>query len=151
ASPPAAPRVAQRWAVVAVAALAMVATLPGRTQGLGVITVPLLRDLRVDEVSYGFLNLWATLLGALFCIPCGWLSDRFGIRAVLTGTLLALGAVVVGMSQVGGAGTIPVLFLLLLLTRGLGQCALSVLSITLAGRAAGRHAGPAMAVYSVLV
>ena len=35
------------WANLAVAALAMVATLPGRTQGLGLITEPLIADLHV--------------------------------------------------------------------------------------------------------
>src|SRR5215510_3893052 len=33
------------WSVLVVAALAMVGTLPGRTQGLGLITESLLRDL----------------------------------------------------------------------------------------------------------
>ena len=33
------------WVVVGVAALAMVGTLPGRTQGLGLVTEPLMRDL----------------------------------------------------------------------------------------------------------
>ena len=58
------------------AALAMVATLPGRTHGLGLITEPLLADLGLDRVGYAAVNLWATLLGALFCVPCGWLLDR---------------------------------------------------------------------------
>jgi NAD(P)-dependent dehydrogenase (short-subunit alcohol dehydrogenase family) len=38
-----------------------------------------------------------------------------------------------------------------LLTRGLGQSALSVVSLTLMGRAGGRRAGPVVGVYSVLV
>ena len=36
------------WANLAMAALAMVATLPGRTQGLGLSTEPLISDLHVD-------------------------------------------------------------------------------------------------------
>ena len=51
------------WVNVAVAALAMVATLPGRTQGLGLITEPLLRDLGLGRVDYARLNLVATLAG----------------------------------------------------------------------------------------
>ena len=35
------------WVVLFVAAAAMVGTLPGRTQGLGLITEPLLADLRI--------------------------------------------------------------------------------------------------------
>ena len=59
------------WINVLIAALIMVATLPGRTQGLGLITEPLLRDLHVDRVSYAQINLWATLLGAIVCLPAG--------------------------------------------------------------------------------
>src|SRR4051794_8681955 len=87
---PAAPAVrapARRWVHVAVAALAMVATLPGRTHGLGLITEPLLLDLSLDRLDYGAINFWATLLGAACCLPCGWLSDRLGVRVVLGGTL----------------------------------------------------------------
>jgi MFS family permease len=162
---------AWRWVHVGLAALAMVATLPGRTHGLGLFTEPILRSLNLDRESYGFLNLWATLLGGLFCLPCGWLIDRLGTRALLSGTTIALGAVVIAMSQVqggdgqaltialpdwaGGAGSfsvvfLPVLFLFLLLTRGLGQSALSVASLALIGRSAGRRTGLAMGVYAFL-
>ena len=47
-----------------VAALAMVGTLPGRTQGLGLITEGLIADLRIDRVAFAQINLWATLAGA---------------------------------------------------------------------------------------
>ena len=49
-------RVYYGWVVLAVAALAMVGTLPGRTQGLGLITEPLLRDLAVDRVRFAEIN-----------------------------------------------------------------------------------------------
>ena len=45
----------------------MVATLPGRTQGLGLITEPLLADLHLDRLTYASINFWATLIGAAFC------------------------------------------------------------------------------------
>ena len=61
----------------------MVATLPGRTHGLGLVTEPLLRDLHMERVQYGTINLWATLLGGLFCLPWGWLIDRLGTRVML--------------------------------------------------------------------
>jgi MFS family permease len=163
-------RATWRWIHVAVAALAMILTLPGRTQGLGLFTEPLLKSLSLDRESYGFLNLWATLLGCLFCLPCGWLLDRLGTRTVLFGVTTLLGAVVVAMSWwttgawavtlpldlpswLGGAVRVVVpvdLFVFLLLTRGLGQSALSVVSLALIGRAAGRTAGPAMGVFAVL-
>src|SRR4051812_40445334 len=77
------PRVYYGWACVAAAALAMVATLPGRTMGLGLITEPLLRDLGLSRTAYGNINLGATLLGAGFGLAAGRLLDRTGARGVL--------------------------------------------------------------------
>jgi MFS family permease len=167
-----------RWVHVGIAALAMVLTFPGRTHGLGLFTEPLLNSLdyvrngfesieRARE-SYGFMNLWATLLGAAFCLPCGWLLDRFGTRAVFLFVTSALGATVIAMSMwTIGSWVVPIsfnlpeflggsfaltfvvdLFVFLLLTRGLGQSALSVVSLGLIGRSAGRKSGLAMGVYA---
>jgi MFS family permease len=136
------------WANLAIAALAMVGTLPGRTQGLGLITEPLLADLRIDRVAYATINLWATLIGATFCLPCGRLTDRFGSRIVLTTLALALGFTVLGMSWATGA---IALCLAITLTRGLGQSALSVVSLALVGKWFARRLNSAMAVYSLLV
>jgi cyanate permease len=144
-----------RWVHVGVAALAMVATLPGRTHGLGLFTEPIRKTFGLDTESYGLLNMGATLLGALFCLPCGWLIDRLGTRSVLIGVMAALGGVVVVMSRLEGESSSAVLlvnlFLLVLLTRGLGQSALSVASLSLIGRTASRRGGWAMGAYSVLV
>jgi MFS family permease len=138
------------WVMVPVAALAMVATLPGRTHGLGMITERLLADdsFGITRTTYGEFNLWATLLGALFCLPCGWLIDRFGLRSTLTVTLLALAGVVMWMTVLTGPDQ---LFCAILLTRGFGQSALSVISITIVGKwFRGRLSVP-MAVYSALL
>src|SRR3954468_15210593 len=140
---------ARRWINVVVAAVLMVATLPGRTQGLGLITEPMLRDLNLDRLVYANINLWATLVGAVFCFPAGWLLDRFGLRWVSAGMVVGLGAVVWAMS--GQAGSVAILFLLILLTRAIGQSALSVASITVAAKSFGQRVGVAMAVYSVLL
>lgn len=136
------------WPVLVIAALAMVGTLPGRTQGLGLVTEPLLADLKLDRVAYASINLWATLIGALFCLPCGRLTDRYGARVVLTGVSLALGLSVVAMSQ---AASVAMLALTITLTRGLGQSALSVVSLALVGKRFPRNLNMAMAVYSLLV
>jgi MFS family permease len=136
------------WVNVFLAALAMTATLPGRTHGLGLITQPLLDDLRLDEVRYGALNFWAILLGATFCLPVGRTLDRTGARAVLTAVPLALGGVVVLMSGVRGW---VMLFVFLVLVRGLGQGALSVASMALVGKWFRRRLGPAMGLFAVLL
>src|SRR3954451_23550272 len=88
------------WACVAAAALAMVATLPGRTMGLGLITEPLLGDLGLSRTAYGNINLGATLLGAGFGLGAGRLLDRVGARGVLAGLALLLGIVVLSMTRV---------------------------------------------------
>ena len=45
-------RVYYGWIVMIVAAFAMVATLPGRTQGLGLVTEPLLADFKLDRFTF---------------------------------------------------------------------------------------------------
>ncbi|HEX4954306.1 MAG TPA: MFS transporter [Thermoanaerobaculia bacterium] len=136
------------WLNVVVAALAMVGTLPGRTQGLGLITEPLLADLEIDRLLFARVNFWATLIGALFGLGIGRLIDRFGSRVVLTSVAVALGAVVVAMSGAAGAAALA---LGITLTRGLGQSALSVVSITIVGQWFVRRLGLAMAVYSIVL
>ena len=126
----------------------MVGTLPGRTQGLGLITEPLLRDLQIDRVYFARINLWATLIGALFSIGVGRLIDRFGSRIVLTIVAVALASVVFGMSVTRNVAMIAIL---ITLTRGFGQSALSVVSITMVGQWFVRRLNLAMAVYTVLL
>ena len=136
------------WTNLGLAALAMVATLPGRTQGLGLVTEPLIADLGLDRVTFAGVNFWATLAGAAFCIPCGRLLDRFGSRAVITAVLAALGLTVVLMSASSG---IVLLAVLVTLTRGFGQSALSVASLALVGKWFARRLDSAMGIYAVLV
>jgi MFS family permease len=137
------------WINVVVGAVIMLATFPGRTQGLGLITEPMLRELRLDHVTYANINLWATLLGAAICLPIGRVFDRLGLRGTTFGLTLLLAAVVWTMSRLPG-GAIP-LFLLVLATRTIGQSALSVASITAVGKSFGRDVGMAMGVFSVLL
>jgi MFS family permease len=137
------------WINVVVAAVIMVATLPGRTQGLGLITEPLLTDLRLDRVTYANINLWATIIGAAICLPVGRLFDRVGLRVATMAIALLLSAVVWSMSAMSGG--VMMLFALVLATRALGQSALSVASITAVGKSFDSRVGVAMGVYSVLL
>ncbi len=139
------------WVNVVVAAVIMLATMPGRTQGLGLITEPMLRDLQLDRVAYATINLWATLLGAAICLPIGRVFDRIGLRGATVTLTLLLGVVVWTMSTLAGGGGATTLFLLVLATRALGQSALSVASITAVGKSFDRGVGVAMGVYSVLL
>ena len=146
------PRVGGRayygWVVLGVAALAMVGTLPGRTQGLGLITEPLIRDLGLSRVVYTQVNLVATLIGALFCIGVGRLIDRLGSRLVLTVTAVALGLTVLTMSQ---ASSLVGLLIFVTLTRGFGQSALSVVSLAMVGKWFRRRLTVAMAIYALVM
>jgi MFS family permease len=136
------------WVVLGVAACAMVGTLPGRTQGLGLITEPLLRDLGLARVAYAQINLVATLVGALFCLGVGRLIDRIGSRVVLTVTAIALGITVLAMSR---TSTVIGILVLVTLTRGFGQSALSVISLAMVGKWFRRRLTVAMAVYALVM
>jgi MFS family permease len=141
-------RAAWLWVNLSVAAAAMVATLPGRTIGLSTVTEPLQADLGRDGVWFGHVNFWATLLGAAFCLPVGRLLDNFGTRRVLAGVMVGLGLAVLGMAGARGAAVMAVL---VLLTRGFGQSALSVVSLSVVGKSFPRERqGPAMGAFSVL-
>lgn len=136
------------WVHVLLAAAAMIGTLPGRTHGLGLITEPLLSDLDLDRTVYASINLWATLLGAVFCWQAGILLDRFGVRRVLAWIAALLGVVVIAMTYTAQPST---LFVLIFLTRALGQSMLSVASLTLVGKSFRGGLGFAMGAYSLLI
>jgi MFS family permease len=136
------------WIVLVVAAAAMVGSLPGRTQGLGLVTEPLLADLQIDRVSYAALNFWATIIGSGGALGIGYAVDRAGSRIVLTAVLLALGAVVCLMALADSYTTLAVS---MTLTRALGQSALSVVSLAIVGHWFVRRIDKAMALYSVAI
>lgn len=140
------PRPTPAWPLLTLAALAMVGTLPARTQGLGLITEPLLADLELDRVSYASLNLWATILGACGALGIGRLIDRYGVRLVLTCVAVTLALVVAAMSQVTSWFPLAVA---LTATRAVGQGALSVVSIAMVGLWFRQRIDRAMALYSI--
>jgi MFS family permease len=136
------------WLMVVVAAVAMSATLPGRTYGLGLIKEPLRASLEIGDLEFNILNFWAIVLGASVVLPVGWLIDALGVRVVLTAVSALLGGCVLMMSRAWAESS---LFVSLTLVRGLGQGALSVVAITLVGKWFERRIGPAMGVFAVLL
>jgi len=136
------------WINVAMAAIAMTATLPGRTHGLSLIEAPLTDELSLSDAEFGLINLVSSLAGALFCLPVGWLIDRYGVRSVGTIVTLLLAVCVWQLSRVTDA-----LSLLFVLTwiRGLGQSALSIISIAMIGKWFRGRLGVAMGVFTVLL
>jgi MFS family permease len=136
------------WAMVGLAAVAMSATLPGRTYGLGLIKEPLRGSLGIGDLRFNVLNFWAIILGAAVVMPVGRLIDRLGVRWTLVGVSAALGASVLLMSRARDETT---LFVTLTLVRGLGQGALSVVAIALVGKWFKRRVGPAMGAFTLLL
>lgn len=131
-----------------IAAAGMVATLPGRTVGLGLITEPLLGDLGVAKTTYANLTFWATILGASFSLACGPAIDKWGIRRVLPAALLLVGGTTVCMGQTVTATS---LLVFLILSRGFGQSSLSTASVTAVGKWFSANLGIALGVFSALV
>ena len=89
-----------------------------------------------------------TLAGASFSLLCGPAIDRFGVRTVVSVVLFALSWIVLAFSSVASA---TMLLVLLILMRGFGQSALSVVSLTMIGKWFVRRLSKAMGVFSVLV
>lgn len=136
------------WIILVLAAFAMVGTLPGRTIGLGLITEKLRTDLNLSGQTYEAINFWATVIGALFGIGLGKLMDRLGSRVILTFIAAALGLTVLAMSRVQAVAP---LYVLVTLSRGLGQAALSAVSLAMVGQWFRRRINLAMAVYSIVL
>jgi MFS family permease len=105
-------------------------------------------DLRIGDLEFNTLNFWAIVLGAIVVLPVGRLIDRFGSRTALVAVAGALGVSVILMSRVSDRTSF---FVTLTLVRGLGQGALSVVSIALVGKWFKRRAGPAMGLFTVLL
>jgi MFS family permease len=141
-------RVYYGWVVLVVAALSMVSTFPGRSLGRGLITEGLLADLRLGKIAFGEITLWATLIGSTFSLACGPLIDRIGARVILTLNALLLGTAVLAMSRVQSPTSLAIT---LTLTLGLGQSALSVVSMSIVGKWFIRRIDTAMAVYAAIV
>lgn len=133
------------WMIVPAAAL-MVATLPGRTHGLGLVTKPLLADLGLASTTFATINLVATLLGGLACLPIGRAIDRFGIRPIAPLILIGLGLSVTGVAASRDAAPLSIA---VTATRAFGQSMLSVASLTLVGKWFSRRLPRAMGIYSV--
>jgi len=136
------------WVSVGLAAVAMSATLPGRTYGLGLIKEPLRAELGIGDLRFNVLNFWAIILGSAVVLPAGWLIDRLGARAVLALVAASLGGSVLLMSRAADESS---LFVTLTLVRGLGQGALSVVAIALVGKWFKRRVGPAMGAFTLLL
>lgn len=133
--------------ILLVASLAMVATLPGRTVGLGLITEELMLDLGVTRTHYAALNLWATFLGAALLLVTGPALDRVGIRWTTALVLAGFSGAILWLANLPGPGLLlPVLVLI----RGLGQSSLSLGAIAMVGKSFRKRLSVAMGSFAVV-
>ncbi|MGC6458309.1 MAG: MFS transporter [Akkermansiaceae bacterium] len=132
--------------VLLVASLTMVATLPGRTVGLGLITERLLVDLALTRGDFAALNLWATFIGALFILGTGPALDR-SLRWTSTAVLVSFSGAVFWLSKFSSAA---LLLPALILIRGLGQSSLSLCSVSIVGKSLQRNRSAAMGLFAVI-
>lgn len=135
--------------VVVAAAIAMAATLPGRTHGLGLITTRLLDEFpSLGEVGFARINFVATLAGSLFCLPCGWWLDRRPMREVAAVVTASLACAVLGLAVAPSAAWMAIA---VTATRGIGQSMLSIVSLALIGKAFPHRPGAIMGAYAVVM
>jgi hypothetical protein len=136
------------WINVLVAAMAMVATIPGRVYGLALITEPLLHDFDISRTTFGMINLWATLVVAVLSVGFGTVITRFGMKYTHLGLMVTLAGATALLTVV--SGTWP-LFLAITLARILGQGVLALLRTSLVAKSFPRGTAMVMAVFSIVV
>ena len=136
------------WVNVVLASIAMSATLPGRSYGLGLIKEPLIAELGITDVRFSILYAIAICIGATVVMPAGWLIDRLGTRGTLGIVAAGLGLGVLAMSRSRDETD---LFLAMICVRGFGQGALSLVAIAMVGKWFRRRSGIAMGVFTFLL
>ena len=88
--------------MLAVAALVMLASGPGQSHTFSVFLLPISEELGISLTSVSSAYAFATLVAAFGLPRIGRLVDRHGVRRVLTGVGVALGAAAVAFGAVSG-------------------------------------------------
>jgi cyanate permease len=141
------PRVAC-WANVLVAAVAMVATIPGRVYGLALITEPLLSDFDISRTTFGMINLWATAVVAALSVGFGTVITKYSMKRTHLVLMVTLALATALLTIVNGTW---LLFLAITLARIIGQGILALLSTSLVAKSFPRGTAMVMAVFSIVV
>ena len=141
------------WGTILVGAIAMAATYPGRTHGLGMVTEPLLIGPATWPIRMAGSFIPRSICGARCIGACSACRSAGCSTAMIAAgswpsISVLLGGAVLWMST---AQHWQDLFIGLILTRGLGQSALSVVSITIVAKSfRASQLGMAMAWYAIL-
>ncbi len=135
------------WVMLGVGVVLMVATGPGQSVGVSVFVDHFIDDLGLSRSEVSAAYLVGTLSGALALPLVGRFIDRFGVRMMAGGVIVAFVAVLCGMSAVTGFVTLTVGFAGI---RGLGQGSLSLIASTTVAVWFDRRRGTAMGLLSAL-
>ena len=84
------PRFFYGWAIVPIAMLASICTLPGQSVCVGVFNESIRNDLNLSSAQFGLAYSLGTVLASLLLPLVGALMDRFGIRYAMIAVVLLL-------------------------------------------------------------
>ncbi|MFC1761645.1 MFS transporter [Planctomycetota bacterium] len=147
------------WVIVAAATVGIIASVPGQTIGVGVFTDALVAALTLSRTQLTVAYMLGTI-GSSFLLPlAGTLTDRWGTRAMITGSALGLGGSLLVMMQLhrlprvihsvyGLVGAAAVVFLLI---RFFGQGCLTMVSRIAIGKWFDRRRGLATGISNIMV
>lgn len=114
------------WFVVFAATIGMAMTIPGQTAGLSLFIDALIADLGISRATISLTYTVATVVGALALPFIGRQIDRFGPRRAVLAITVAFALACFYMGLTAGLITLAIGFVLM---RGLGQGALSLVSV----------------------
>lgn len=131
------------WAVIAVASLVAFCSGPGQSYVFSIFLDPMIEDTGLSRTLISTLYAAGTGASAAMVLIVSRLADRFGVRLVLIGIALALGAACFGMAVASGGLAFVLLFAAL---RALGQGSMPINATLLAAQWFVRRRGLAIAV-----
>ncbi len=86
------------WAIVVTSTLALLASIPGQTMGVGVFTDQLINSLQLTRTQLSTAYMLGTIASSLMLPYAGILIDRFGSRVVMMVAAIGLGLSVITLS-----------------------------------------------------
>lgn len=113
------------WIMLPIATIAYMMTTPGQTIGISIFNPSLTATLNLTQTQLTGAYALGTFLASLPQSYIGALMDRYGIRRVMIGVVIAIGLACLFMSQVS---SLIMLFFAFFFLRLFGQGALSLLS-----------------------
>lgn len=148
------------WVMVAGGVMAVLASIPGQTMGVGVFTESLVAAWGLERLQLSLAYMFGTILSSFLLPFAGQALDRVGARAMIVASALGLGLSLVFMASadrlVGlapeGARFLPamgVVTLVFLSLRFFGQGCLALVSRVVIGVWFNRYRGRATAVAGV--